>query len=82
MKNYAGFISVDHTGKVALSSVRDLNKSPHWKQLDENLWKDTSRNRVFYQVVKDVSEREARLTVEFFIAGFERSGYKKIPNTI
>ena len=76
-KDCSAFISVDHADKVIYGAVRIMNRSPHWKQIGENLWEDTNSNRVFYQILKDVPEREARTAIAFYISGNQYSGYKR-----
>ena len=79
--NY-GFKYINHALKEFKISVRNPNKSPHWKYLGDNKWLDTSRNQEFLVDVINPSETKVRSLMATIEALLIQMGYKKIPNTI
>ena len=76
------FDATNHETKNVITSVRNLEKSPHWKKVGDNRWLDTSRNREFALHSQNDSEKKLRIAEALLCASFEQVGYKKIPNTI
>lgn len=80
--NYYGFKYINHALKEFKISVRNPNKSPHWKYLGDNKWLDTSRNQEFLADVINPSKQKVQSMMFTNEASLIQMGYKKISNTI